>query len=361
MAEDNNKKKKNNSSIYDLELLKMAGINPASILPIRRIGGTDSSPDTNKLKQILAIIDRQDATTRYVWYNLPKGLTGELIEHILYNRGQGALVKLKDTFYFLPYTLRAEKDTGNDCYSRYKAITLVTMGSVNGEKERKAFGGKSFEAIYEVQPKMNPKEENKAVLLRDYMNFIGGTSIVPRMILNDVLLDMEARLFPYAETAIISKTGVKGLRGENSEIATDVEGLNNSIKFGALHQKKFVGIVGNIDYQELGTGNDSGNVTEFLEYFQSLENFRKSTHGIATGGLMQKSSHMLEGEADMNQSQNISQGNDGLLQRQLFCVIAYSIWGIPMWCDIKQTANPKMNQTALITDNGGEQDANISE
>lgn len=350
MAE--NKNQKNNSSLYDLELLRMAGIDPKMIIPNKRLKDIDGR-DIGRLKKILEIIDRQDATTRYVWYNLPNGLTGELIEHILYLRGQGALTKLGDKFYFLPYTLRAEEDTGIDCYSRYKSVTLVTMGSVNSKKEQMAFGGKSFEAIYDIQPKMNKNESNKAVLLRDYMNFVGGSMILPRMVLNDVLLEMESRLFPYAETAIISKTGVKGLRGENSEIATDVEGLNNQIKFGALHQKKFVGICEKLDYQELGTGSDSGNISEFLEYFQSLENFRKSTHGIATGGLMQKSSHMLEGENEMNQSQNISQGNDGLLQRQLFCVIAYSIWGHPMWCDIKKTANPKMNQTALITDNGG--------
>lgn len=346
-------KKKNKAAMYDENLYRQAGVNPAAFIPKRRLG-VMANLDSYKIKKILKIVDRQDATTRFVWYNLPKGLTGELIEQVLYLRGQGAFVKVGDTFYFLPYTLRSKDNTGIDCYGRYKAITFVPLGSTEANKKTgaKLFGGKAFEVVYDVEPEQNKRAEDKAIILRDYVNRLTADNIEARDTLNEVLLDIESRMFPYSETAVLTRTGVKGIKVTNEQEAEDVQALNSSIKYGALNQEMMFGIKAAQDLQDFASESAS-DVSQYLELFQSLENFRKSTYGTPSGGLMQKQSHMLENEAKMNQSNNISQGNDALYQRQLASVIFYSVFGHPIWCDIRKTANPEDNQTALVTDNKG--------
>lgn len=350
------KKKKNNAAIYDTNLYQQAGINPASLILARRLG-VDQNCDSKRIKEILRINDRQDALTRFVWYNLPKGLKGEDIEKVLFLKGRCAIVKVGERYICLPFTLKGENDSGIDWLSRYKYITLVTMGSTDTDF-RKVFGEKAFEVLYDIEDEMGVDVENKAVVIYDYSPEYFSNAITPRAILNDVLLDIESRMFPYAETAVLSKTGVKGIKVTSEAEAEDVQALNSSIKYGALNQETLFGIKAAQDLQDFTNGSQA-DVSQYLELFQSLENFRKATYGISTGGLMQKQSHMLENESKMNQANNISQGNDALYQRQMACVIFYSLTGIPIWCDIKQTANPEEGQTALVTDNkGGSEDDN---
>ena len=47
-------------------------------------------------KKILRINDEQLAVNRIKWHNLPTELSGHLIERILYYRGRGALLFIKE-------------------------------------------------------------------------------------------------------------------------------------------------------------------------------------------------------------------------------------------------------------------------
>lgn len=64
---------------------------------------------------------------RYRWYNLPDGLDSELMERILYFRGQGMFFydQISEKFMFLPYALDGEIDV----YGRFLGVTPLPMGS----------------------------------------------------------------------------------------------------------------------------------------------------------------------------------------------------------------------------------------
>ena len=114
----------NNARITDVNTIIAAGINPKTGLPFK-MGGTDN-PKKQDIKAALRIMDEQDAINRYTWYNVPKGLDGQLMERILYYRGQGAFFYMPtdETFYFLPYALSGTIDV----YGRYTDITPVPFG-----------------------------------------------------------------------------------------------------------------------------------------------------------------------------------------------------------------------------------------
>ena len=121
------------------------GINPKTGLPYKFSG--DNCTLKDDIKRVLRIIDEQDAVERFHWVNLPDGIDGELIERVLYYRGQGAFffMETDGKFYFLPYAL----DGSIDVYGRYTGITpLPFNGSASDEKEKPWIVGLKRKPVY---------------------------------------------------------------------------------------------------------------------------------------------------------------------------------------------------------------------
>lgn len=349
---------KNNARIIDPNLLIAAGINPKTGLPIKWGGGSSCNLKFD-IKKNLRIMDEQDAINCFTWYNLPSGLNSRLIERILYYRAQGAFFYVEELnkFYFLPYALHApNKGTGIDIYGRYKEITPVVFnGSPNGEdgkknKDTPFIPNLYRECVYEVElpqnyinedgsvniEKIKNTQNTKCVLLHDYSEQISQTNLT-RQMLNDPILDVMSEMIPFARTALLSGTGVAGLKVKDEDESANVDLASSAINTAALNGKKYVPIIGSIDFQEL-TG---GNLLKAEEYFlalQSLDNLRLSFYGLDNGGLFQKKSHMLQAEQEMNAGNVGLVMRDRLQNRQDFCTLANSIWGLNIWCEPSEAA-----------------------
>lgn len=333
--------------MYDLDPVIQAGINPKTGLPIKMGGGTGSSLKTD-LRKNLRIMDEQNAVNRYVWTDLPKGLDGKLIERILYYRGQGAAFKLKDKFYFLPYTLAApEGSTGIDVYGRFTGITPLPFNgtSNDGKEDAPWIRGLIFTPRYEVADleeyaDSTPEEiidalDKTAILLHDYTPQVSQTNI-PRQQLQEPILDLMSDCLPFMRTALMNGTGVMGMRVGSEDEEAQVQAMSSAINQAALQGRKYVGITGQVDFQEL-TGGNLAKAEEFLLALQSLDNFRLSMYGLDNGGLFQKKSHMLEAEQEMNTANTGLVADDGLSNRQKFATIFNSYFGTRLWCVPNET------------------------
>ena len=332
---------KNNAALYDPTMMIQAGINPKTGLPIKYEDGKGCAIKTNIKKQ-LRIVDEQDAVNRFTWYNLPEGLNSRLIERILYYKGQGMFFFLKDKFYFLPYAL----DGTIDVYGRFKGVTpLPFNGTANDGKDKPWIQGLTFNPVYDVQiPEdfMDKSEEelksfieSSCVLLKDYTEQLSQTNIA-RQIINDPLLDIMAECFPYMRTALKNSTGVQGMRVGTENESANVWAANNAIDKAALEGDSKVPIVGTVDFQDLTSGQVA-KAEEFLLAMQSLDNYRLSLYGLDNGGLFQKKSHVLEAEQEMNTGNVGLVMRDSLQNRQDFCTIVNSIFGLNMWCEVSET------------------------
>lgn len=334
MMETSNKRPK----MYDVSSLIAAGIDPKTGLPLA-LHPHDVGFKLNN-KKLLRIMDEQDAINRFTWYNLPHGLNSQLLERILYYKGQAAFFYMKenDTFYFLPYAL----DGSIDVYGRFTSITpLPFNGSTNDgdtDKQKPWINGLSRKCVYDIkldELKMEDMTES-CVLLKDYSEQISQINI-PRQILNDPLLDVMSNIIPYMNTALLNGTGIQGMRVNSEDEASNVEAASQSIDYAALTGRKFIPIVGNVDFQEM-TGGEILKAEEFLLAMQSLDNYRLSTYGLESGGLFQKNDQMLNAEValDANRSNLIMM--DSLVRRQHFCDIVNSIWGLGIWCERSDAA-----------------------
>ena len=334
----------------NIEPLIAAGIDPKTGLPIKAVGSLPCALKEN-IKHQLRIIDEQDAVNRYTWYNLPDGLNGQMLERMLYYKGQLCFFYFEemDKFYFMPYAL----DGGIDFYGRYIGVHPIPFsgGTTDEEKalaskQMTILSAKKLKPTYDIILPEELIEEGisalttRCVLLKDYTEQLAQT-ITPRQILNDSILDVEAECIPFMRTALIRATGVKGMRVGNPDEYQNVNAANNSMLDAALTGKVNIPILGQVDFQELNDGTVA-KADEFMMALQSLDNFRLSTYGLDNGGLFQKKQHMLQSEQEMNAAGGGSVGlvmQDGLSIRQRFCDIVNSIWGIGIWCDVSETVS----------------------
>lgn len=352
------------ASMYDINAYVQAGIDPKTGLPIR-MENKNPSCVKGDIKKNLRIMDEQNAVNRYTWYNLPKGLSGQLIERILYYRGQGMLFMLQGKFYFLPYTLSApEGSTGIDVYGRYTGVSPLPFNgtSNDGKEDSPWIRGLVYEPVYEaidVEDFANasPEEilnaiEKSCVLLHDYTPQISQTNI-SRQMLNDPILDVMSDCIPFMRTALLNGTGVMGMRVGNENEQASVDAASNAINRAALEGRKYVGVMGTLDFQEL-TGGNVAKAEEFMLALQSLDNFRLSLYGLDNGGLFQKKSHMLEAEQEMNAGNTGLVAEDGLRNRQMFATIANSIFGTMMWCEPSECTIGIDRDGDMVAGNDGE-------
>lgn len=327
-----------------------------------------TSIDLNNLQKLIKIKDEQDAINRFRWYNLPKGLTANLIERVLYFKGQGMFFKWGAKYYFLPYTLKSEGNTGIDCYGRYRYATPVALGSTEEENEKGKqeilVNNQAYKCIYDIMKIDESECEDCCVLLHDYSPGI-SQSILPRYMLQNEVIKAEAQTIPYMLTALINRTGVRGVRVPDETAVVDAMTLDKNIKVGAQTGKSLIPIMGRQDFQELSGGNNVGEPSVFMSAYQSLENFRKSVYGKKTDGMLQKSQHVLEGEHELNESSNDSQMNDALYLRQMFCLIADAVFGLDMWVDINPTiendSQGYQEEKSINVNRGGSSDESNNE
>ena len=248
--------------MYDNRMLIQAGIDPHTKLPFRGIGPIGKETKANIKKQ-LRIVDEQTALHRYTWYNLPRGLSQDIIERVLFYRGQGAFFQINGKPYFLPYTGQGTPDV----YGRWEEIVpLPFNGTQSGNEKdikRPWVQGLTLNPAYDtIHPEdvaeMSLEEaqqtlDKACVLCYDYSPQISQTNI-SRQALNDPLLDIMSECIPFMRTALLNGTGIAGIRVGNADEAAAVEEMSEAINISALEGKKYVGVIGAIDFQELTSG-----------------------------------------------------------------------------------------------------------
>lgn len=330
-----------------LDVFVQAGIDPVTRLPLKLSSGRKAALKED-VKKFLRLVDEQDAVNRYVWYNLPANITSQELERLLYYKGQLCFFYLPelDQFFFMPYAL----DGTIDFYGRYNQIHPVPMTSGTEDKGAKAqaelLSAIKLKCIYGIPDEVKLEDLSKCtVLLHDYTKQLAQT-IMPRVTVNDGILDVMAECVPFMRTSLLASTGVKGIRVQDADQQASVEAGSRSLEHAALTGDPFVPIIGNVEFQELTDGQTTKS-EEYMLAMQSLDNLRLSGYGIDNGGLFEKKAHELQTEADINGGPVGLVLQDGLSIRQNFCNICNAIWGTAMWCE------PAQNIMGMDTDGDG--------
>lgn len=335
MATNQRTKYNANAFLPNLDLIYAAGLDPKTGLPRKLIDSSCALKEN--IKRQLRIVDEQNFVNRFKWYNLPHGINGNLLERILYYRGQCIIFynESYDKFFCLPFTLNGDIDV----YGRYTGVTpLPFNGASQDEKAKPWIPNYVLKPIYDVQtePMEWSKMMKSCVILTDYTKQL-PQRIIPRAELVDSLIDFESELMPFMRTALINNTGILGMRVNSADEQSNVVIANSQRKDAALNGLSYIPIIGSLDFQDMSGGNVT-NAEEFLMSMQAVDNLRLKTLGLENGGIFQKKAHELESENAMNRGHSESCLDDALYQRQHFCDIFNSIFMIDTYCEPAETA-----------------------
>lgn len=341
--------------IPDVKTILQAGVDPATGLPIKI-----TSADGGLLKQnyirLMRIIDRQDACNRYKWYNLPANVSSQELERLLYYKGQLCFFYEKTTekFYFMPYAL----DGTIDFYGRYNRVHPVPYSSGGEDEKTKRFKTQleylstlKLDCLYAIptDEEVYDHPENYCVLLWDYTRGL-GENIVARSVINETYIDLESDILTFMRTALLSGTGIKGMRVNSADEEQNVNTASKSLLESARKGQPWTPIISPIEFQELTDGKIL-NAQEYLISLQSIENQRLASYGLDNGGIFEKKAHKLAEEQVMNQGNNGVVFQDGLQIRQNFCDIVNAIWGLGIDCQPTEAATEfDANQDGLAYD-----------
>lgn len=280
---------------------------------------------------------------RYMWVNVPYGLTQDLIERVLFFRGKGIFYfnDKVEKFQFLPFALNGNIDE----YGRFLRCNTLPFTGMD-EKPKKGNNRKLVSAVYEDLEIVYDLPYNKEMLRSIRKKKIVG------IILNDNSLSLSqqpvirsnfvqpvlrllATLMQIINTAMYGAADHSLIQVQNE---SELESLNqqiNAINRDILNGRRFTGVVGELPIEPLKTSN-TADLEGLFNTFNSITNFLKSITGIANAGVFDKKAHLLQEEQRLNGSNSDDVYYNGLRLRQEFCLMVQAYYGYPIWCESKR-------------------------
>lgn len=302
--------------------------------------------DYNSVYAIMKEQNMIETLERYMWVNIPFGLTQDIIERLMFFRGK-AILYFNDKigkFQFLPFALN---DTIDE-YGRYTRCNTLPFTGVDEVKKKNTPSGKGklVQAIYEdleivydipYNAEMLKKTRNGkpvGIILNDNSLAISQQPIIRSNYVKPVL-HLMSTLLQIINTAMFGAADASLLQVDNeseySSIREQIEAINQCI----LRGERFIPIQGKLPITPIKTSNTT-DLEGLFGTFNSLSNFLKSITGVANAGVFDKKAHLLQEEQKLNGSNSDDVYYNGLRQRQEFCLMVQAYYNYPVWCESKR-------------------------
>ena len=299
--------------------------------------------DYDSLFAIMREQNMVETLERYMWTNVPFGLTQDLIERLLFFRGKGIFYfnDKVDKFQFLPFALNGNIDE----YGRYmKCNTLPFTGMDEVPKNGKAkklqpVVYEDLEIVYDIpyneeMVKSARKRKTVGIVLNDNSLAISQQPIIRSNYVKPVL-HMMATLMQIINTAMYGNADHNLIQVQNESELESINQQINAINFDILKGRRFTPVVGELPIVPIKTSN-TANLEGLFGTFNSLTNFLKSITGVANAGVFDKKAHLLQEEQRLNGSNSDDIYYNGLRLRQEFCIMVQAYYGYPVWCESKR-------------------------
>lgn len=280
---------------------------------------------------------------RYMWTNIPFGLTPDIIERVLFFRGKGVFYfnDIVQKFQFLPFALNGEIDE----YGRFTRCNTLPFTGVD-EKKKSSKSKKNERLIYQNldlvydlpydEETFNIVKNKKTVgiILNDNSLSINQQPIIRSNFVKPVL-HILSTLIQIINTAMYGSADHSLIRVENETEYESIKQQIDAINFDILKGRRFTPVIGKLPIEPIKTSN-THDLEGLFNTFNSLTNFLKSISGVANAGVFDKKAHLLQEEQRLNGSNADDIYYNGLRLRQEFCLMIQAYYNYPIWCQSKR-------------------------
>lgn len=336
--------------MFDTASIELAGITPSN--KILKYGnaidqnGNVITPNPLKANldydSLFVIMRKQnmiETYERYMWINVPFGLTQDLIERVLFFRGKGIFYfnDKVEKFQFLPFALNGSIDE----YGRYlKCNTLPFTGTDTEKTDKKKKEPcnliyEDLDIVYDLpynkeMLKVAKQRKTVGIILNDNSLAVSQQPVIRFNYVKPVL-HMMSTLMQIINTAMFGNADHNLLQVENESELVSINNQIDAINRDILRGKRFTPVAGAFPITPLKT-NNTANLEGLFGTFNSLTNFLKSITGVANAGVFDKKAHLLQEEQRLNGSNSDDIYYNGLRLRQEFCLMVQAYYNYPIWC-----------------------------
>ena len=236
--------------------------------------------DYDSLFSIMREQNMIETFERYMWTNVPFGLTQDLIERLLFFRGKGVLYfnDKVEKFQFLPFALNGVIDE----YGRFTRCNTLPFTGVDEEEKKKSSGGKKkmqtlvyedLEIVYDLpynEETFNMVQERikVGIILNDNSLAVSQQPVIRSNYVKPVL-HMMATLMQIINTAMYGNADHNLVQVENESELESINQQINAINFDILKGCRFTPVVGTLPISPIKT-NNTANLEGLFNTFNSL-------------------------------------------------------------------------------------------
>lgn len=277
---------------------------------------------------------------RFEYKGLPKSITAELIETMLYYKGQLAFFKMGAKYYILPFVYSG---TMNHYGIQEEVIPIPFNGTID-DKSYTAFAG-TYKAILfeedEVSQAVTSADDTVAIILRERSSIMFGASL-PTILLTNEIRDKLAENTIMVRNNVILSHPIKYVSVESQDKSTSVGGQMSQMFASILNGKLVETIVGQLKFEEVSSNPPTIQIQQLWQNYSSLDSLRLSGIGITNNGTFEKRERILTDEIDGKQTESKLVLKDHLRQRQAWARLVNSYFpDLEISVELSEELRPK--------------------
>lgn len=255
-------------------------------------------------------------TGRFAWEGLPEGLNENLIETMLYYKGQLAFFKTGSKYYILPFVYTG---TMNHYGLPEKILPVPFNGKIENDKNVKGFINKPKGAILYNDPDHDELPiEDKAIILRERSGLMVGNTLPTIVLTNEIRDKLSENLVLLRNNLILSQP-IKYVTADTQDKVQSLNTQFNHLMHDIIQGNIIQSIVGQVKLNDVISEPSKLQTNQLWQSYSSLDALRLEGLGILNNGTFEKSERVLLGEIAGKQSESKLVLEDNLNQRKVFC------------------------------------------
>lgn len=278
------------------------------------------NPDREKYRIIWSNYDFNQCVSRYVWDNLPNGLTSWNLERMLYFRGTLCGFKVGGKVYILPYTATGELNP----YGFPVEVTPITFNG-RGEVGKNDLFNEDFKLNVDING--DDTDNYSAVLLYDALPYNTSGQSPSRYFMNQIIINEICETFARININVVVS---------NKKILIECKDAKQA---AVIRAELAMAFASDCPFGVITSPLDSNNIQSTSDFnaddlFNTIKNYdaiRCFMNGIASKGFgAEKKERLVTGElagAEENTDLILDMGYD---LRKLFCDLCNKKFGTNM-------------------------------
>ena len=274
---------------------------------------------------------------RFKWEGLPSSLDDNILETMLYYKGQLAFFSIADKYYVLPFVY-----TGpiNQYGVQQRLIPISFNGIVGNDSKdpNKPFAVEREALFYDRELEDIDKEEIAVVIKSNSSLYLNN--VIPNIVVTDEIRDKLAENMILIRNNLILSQPMKYIMAQNEKQADSLRSQVDNMLVEIMNGNVVQAIVGPLSLEDFNSEAPGLQSQNLWQSFSSLDSLRMEYLGIMNNGVFEKKERVLTDEVAGKQSVSKLLLEDALKHRQRFCKLINKYFGLTVSVDLSEIMKP---------------------